>query len=291
MNWRVGLLVTLAFTGGVVVLLAIVTRPMAPPPHEIFVNGHILTMDASGTIAEAVSVRDGRIEAVGRSEVLLEEATEQTSIVDLRGRTLMPGFVDAHGHFPGSGQTVFSADLNSPPIGDITTMSQLLERLERFARARPDGWLVGHGYDDTLIAEKRHPTRDDLDQVSMDRPVAVIHVSGHLAVAILLPWRPWALMSRRRIPKAGSSCVTSISGWTSAQRGAGGDRGPGRVGPGAGFGCNGCVAHDHTSGRGISASRRDDGLGGRHANVSRQASRAAEPDESIPATGRAVPPL
>ena len=61
MNWRVGLLVTLPFTGGMVVLLAIVTRPMAPPPHEIFVNGHILTMDASGSIAEAVSVRDGRI--------------------------------------------------------------------------------------------------------------------------------------------------------------------------------------------------------------------------------------
>ena len=164
MNWRVGLLVTLAFTGGVLVLLAIVTRPMAPPPHEIFVNGHVLTMDASGSIAEAVSVRDGRIEAVGRSEVLLEEATEQTSIVDLRGRTLMPGFVDAHGHFPGSGQTVFSADLNSPPIGDVTNMPQLLERLQGFAQARPDGWIVGHGYDDTLIAEKRHPTRDDLDQ-------------------------------------------------------------------------------------------------------------------------------
>ena len=131
MNWRVGLLVAMAFTGGVVVLLAIVTRPIEAPPHEIFVNGHVLTMDASGTIAEAVSVRDGRIEAIGRSEALLEAADEQTLVVDLRGRTLMPGFVDAHGHFPGSGQTVFSADLNSPPIGDITSMPQLLERLER----------------------------------------------------------------------------------------------------------------------------------------------------------------
>ena len=130
MNWRVGLLVAMAFTGGVVVLLAIVTRPIAAPPHEIFVNGHVLTMDASGTIAEAVSVRDGRIEAIGRSEALLEAADEQTLVVDLRGRTLMPGFVDAHGHFPGSGQTVFSADLNSPPIGDITSMPQLLERLQ-----------------------------------------------------------------------------------------------------------------------------------------------------------------
>ncbi len=183
MTWRVGLLVALPFIGSVVVLLAIVTRPIAPPPHEIFVNGHILTMDALGTIAEAVSVRDGRVEAIGRSEDLLRAADEQTSIIDLRGRTLMPGFVDAHGHFPASGQTVFSADLNSPPLGDITTMLQLVERMRKLALERPDGWIFGHGYDDTLIAEKRHPTRDDLDQVSFERPVAVTHVSGHIAVA------------------------------------------------------------------------------------------------------------
>jgi predicted amidohydrolase YtcJ len=94
----------------------------------------------------------------------------------------LPGFIDAHGHFPGSGQTVFSADLNSPPIGEVTNLSQLLERLTRLAQARSDGWIIGHGYDDTLLAERRHPNRDDLDTVSSDRPVAIIHVSGHLAV-------------------------------------------------------------------------------------------------------------
>jgi predicted amidohydrolase YtcJ len=94
----------------------------------------------------------------------------------------MPGFVDAHGHFPGSGQTVFSVDLNSPPIGDVTDIEQLLARLSDFAMQRAGGWVVGHGYDDTLLREKRHPTRDDLDRVSRDRPVAVVHVSGHLAV-------------------------------------------------------------------------------------------------------------
>ncbi len=140
-------------------------------------------MDASDRIVEAVSVRNGRIDAVGGSEALLATADDQTSVVDLRGRTLMPGFVDAHGHFPGSGQTVFSADLNSPPIGEVTNMAQLLSRLKAFAAARSDGWVVGHGYDDTLLLERRHPTRDDLDQVSVERPVAVVHVSGHLAVA------------------------------------------------------------------------------------------------------------
>ena len=182
MNWRVTILILFALLGGFAVLFAIVTRPIAAPNHEIYVNGTVLTMDSENRTAEAVSVRDGVIEAVGGSEAMLAAATDETLVVDLRGRTLMPGFVDAHGHFPGSGQTVFSVDLNSPPIGDVTDMEQLLARLRDFAIKRADGWVVGHGYDDTLVREKRHPTRDDLDQVSRDRPVAVVHVSGHLVV-------------------------------------------------------------------------------------------------------------
>jgi len=182
MNWRVTSLISIAFLGGIAVLFAIATRPAAAPPHEIYINGDVLTMDAESRIVEAVSVRDGVIERTGASEVILSMADETTSVVDLRGRTLMPGFVDAHGHFPGSGQTVFSVDLNSPPIGTVTNIDDLLSRLSDFASRRPDGWLVGHGYDDTLLAEHRHPTRDDLDKVSLDRPIAITHVSGHLAV-------------------------------------------------------------------------------------------------------------
>ena len=182
MNWRVTILILLAFLGGLVVLAAIATRPPSAPEHEIYVNGNVLTMDATGTVSEAVSLREGLIDSVGSSEAILALVGDNTVVVDLRGRTVLPGFIDAHGHFPGSGQTVFSADLNSPPIGEVTNLSQLLERLTRLAQARSDGWIIGHGYDDTLLAERRHPNRDDLDTVSSDRPVAIIHVSGHLAV-------------------------------------------------------------------------------------------------------------
>ena len=182
MNWRVTLLILMAFLGGLVVLAAIATRPPSAPEHEIYVNGNVLTMDAAGTVSEAVSLREGLIESVGSSEEMLALAGDNTVVVDLRGRTVLPGFIDAHGHFPGSGQTVFSADLNSPPIGEVTHLSQLLERLTRLGQTRTDGWIIGHGYDDTLLAERRHPNRDDLDKVSADRPVAIIHVSGHLAV-------------------------------------------------------------------------------------------------------------
>ncbi|MDC6472360.1 amidohydrolase family protein [Luminiphilus sp.] len=182
MNWRVTTLILISFITGLGVLVAILARPPAAPHHELYVNGVVITMDASNTVAEAVLVRAGQIEAVGSSEDLVSRIDDDTVVVDLRGRALMPGFIDAHGHFPGSGQTVFSVDLNSPPIGRVTDMQGLLGSLSAFAKQRRDGWVVGHGYDDTLLAEKRHPTRDDLDRISTSRPVAIVHVSGHLAV-------------------------------------------------------------------------------------------------------------
>lgn len=182
MNWRVTTLILISFITGLGVLVAILARPPAAPHHELYVNGVVITMDASNTVAGAVLVRAGQIEAVGSSEDLVSRIDDDTVVVDLRGRALMPGFIDAHGHFPGSGQTVFSVDLNSPPIGRVTDMEGLLGSLSAFAMQRRDGWVVGHGYDDTLLAEKRHPTRDDLDRISTSRPVAIVHVSGHLAV-------------------------------------------------------------------------------------------------------------
>ena len=182
MNWRVTTLILISFITGLGVLVAILARPPAAPHHELYVNGVVITMDASNTVAEAVLVRAGQIEAVGSSEDLVSRIDDDTVVVDLRGRALMPGFIDAHGHFPGSGQTVFSVDLNSPPIGRVTDMEGLLGSLSAFAKQRRDGWVVGHGYDYTLLAEKRHPTRDDLDRISTSRPVAIVHVSGHLAV-------------------------------------------------------------------------------------------------------------
>ena len=182
MSLRVGLSVLAAFIAGLFVLFQIATRPPEAPAHQVIYNGQVLSMDTDNRVFEAISVRGDRIEALGTSEEMLALADDDTTTLDLRGRTLMPGFVDAHGHFPGSGQVVFSADLNSPPIGDIETMDQLIERLKAFGEQRPDGWIKGWGYDDTLLAEMRHPTREDLDKVSTTRPVAISHISGHLNV-------------------------------------------------------------------------------------------------------------
>lgn len=153
-------------------------------PDTIYLGGTIVTMEAGGAV-EAVAVTGERISAVGKKSDVLKTKGPGTKVVDLKGMTMLPGFVDAHGHFPVGG--LFSrvyVDLQSPPVGAITTMDELIARLRERAASTPKGaWIQGAGYDDTLLAEKRHPTRTDLDRVSPDHPIYIIHVSGHMAAA------------------------------------------------------------------------------------------------------------
>ncbi len=157
--------------------------PSAPPQHRIFVNGQVLSMDGDGSIFQALSVRGERIDQLGSDEDIMALADGNTIVTDLQGQTLMPGFVDAHGHFPGSGMGVVFVDLNSPPIGTVHSIAELQERLRANLSGKDDDKLLGgFGYDDTLLAENRHPTRDDLDAVSTAVPIYIMHVSGHMGV-------------------------------------------------------------------------------------------------------------
>jgi predicted amidohydrolase YtcJ len=150
----------------------------------LYLGGPILTMDPQDRIVEALGVEGDRIAAVGSRAELEAWADGSARVVDLAGRALLPGFIDAHGHFPGRGIFAVQVDLNSPPVGDVETLADLLARLrERARETRSGNWIVGWGYDDTLLAEKRHPTRHDLDAVSQKHPIVLWHVSGHLATA------------------------------------------------------------------------------------------------------------
>jgi len=184
MKWKLGLVIVALLLVVFAVAFKVATQKPEVPAHQVFVHGEVLTMDASNRIVEAVSVKDGVIEAVGSDEEITRLVTGKTIVTDLDGRTLMPGFIDAHGHFPGSALSRINADLNSPPIGKLNTMAEVLSALEAQAAKTPAGdWVVGMGYDDTLLAEKRHPTRAELDQVSSEHPVVAVHVSGHMVVA------------------------------------------------------------------------------------------------------------
>ena len=141
-------------------------------------------MDAENSIVEAISVRHDRIEATGTNVEINALIDDDTVIVDLAGRTLMPGFIDAHGHFPGSGFDVLAVDLNSPPIGSVTNMVDISRLLSaKVKQTAPGKWVFGFGYDDTLLEQPVHPTRRQLDDISVDHPIAIMHVSGHMAVA------------------------------------------------------------------------------------------------------------
>jgi predicted amidohydrolase YtcJ len=183
-NWKNIAAVTLALVVGLGLVIRMATRLPEPPAHQVFINGDVLTMDADNRVVEALSIRGDRIDLLGTTGDVMAAADDDTVVVDLRGRTLLPGFIDAHGHFPASAMSTIYADLNSPPIGTLTTMDEVLAALTEQASTVPEGeWVVGFGYDDTLLEEKRHPTREELDQVSSMHPVVAMHVSGHMLVA------------------------------------------------------------------------------------------------------------
>ncbi len=142
-------------------------------------------MDPGQPEAQAVAIRGGVLAAVGPDSEVLPLTGPQTRRIDLGGKTVLPGFYDAHGHFPSSGiSAVHYANCNSPPMGPVERIADILDLLRARASTTPRGrWVVGRGYDDTLLAEGRHPTRIDLDRATGDHPVCIHHVSGHLLAA------------------------------------------------------------------------------------------------------------
>jgi predicted amidohydrolase YtcJ len=142
-------------------------------------------MARPGETAQAVAIQGDKIIAVGTNAEIRALAGAATKTIDLGGKTLLPGFYAAHDHFPSWGRvSLYQVDLNSPPIGTMRTLDDIVAALkEKASQTRPGQWVVGRGYDDTLIAERRHPTRQDLDRASTDHPIWIVHTSGHLGVA------------------------------------------------------------------------------------------------------------
>ena len=157
------------------------------PGATLYSGGDILTMVGDQpTYAEALVERGGRIVQVGSLEEALREAGPAARRVDLGGRTLLPGFLDAHGHLPDYVVTWGRPDLSPPPVGRVTSVADIQAVVRRWLSDQPlpAGQLVFFsGYDDSLLAEKRHPTRADLDAVSATVPILLMHASGHLVVA------------------------------------------------------------------------------------------------------------
>lgn len=154
---------------------------------RIYLNGFIITMDAKNTIAEALVTQGDKILFVGTKQEALNLVKDDVNskIIDLQGHTMIPGFVDSHSHFSRAGvDAVSRVALNSPPVGNVDSVSALLQVLQKKAETvAPNEWIIGIGYDDTLLKEQRHPTRQELDTVSATNPIWITQVSNHMGVA------------------------------------------------------------------------------------------------------------
>ena len=146
-------------------------------PELILFHGNMITVDAAQPRAEAVAIADGRFIAVGTDDDIRALATAGTRKIDLEGKTVLPGFIDAHSHPAASGrQHLREVDC------DLRTIDAIQKAIrERAAKTPPGKWVLGFKYDDTKTAEGRKLTRQDLDAAAPDHPVFIGHRGGHTA--------------------------------------------------------------------------------------------------------------
>ena len=155
------------------------------PADRIFFGGDIMTMDETHPAAEAVAIANGKILAAGSKNDVMGLKGPATEIVDLGGRTLLPGFLDGHSHFINAVRLGTWANVSSPPAGGVKTFADLIAALKASVAKlglKPGDWIMGYGYDVTSMNEDRELTRADLDAHFPDNPVMLLHVSLHGAV-------------------------------------------------------------------------------------------------------------
>jgi len=174
----------------------------------VYSGGDILTMAGrEPAYAEALAVRDGKILAVGTRAEVAKAAGAGATQVDLVGKTLLPGFIDGHSHLLNYADSLVQANLNPPPIGGVTKIADIIDALRKLKadmKAGPGDPLIGQGYDQDMLAERRHPTAADLDAAFPDNPVILVHASGHMLVANSLAFKAVKIDASTPDPEGGT---------------------------------------------------------------------------------------
>lgn len=152
----------------------------------IFYNGDIITMEGSTPeYVEAVAIKSGKIIFVGSKKSSDKFRSKNTIMIDLKGKTLMPGFVDGHAHITSYADEKLNANLSPYPMGNVSNIKDIILELQKIkiANKLSDTDLIqGSGYDQNFLEEKRHPTAAELDQAFPTNPVILKHASGHMIV-------------------------------------------------------------------------------------------------------------
>lgn len=164
--------------------LALAPLRAAAAADTLYLHGTVITVGEARPSAQAVAVTDGIITAVGSDAEIAKLGGPATRVVDLAGKTLIPGFVDGHSHIGDLMGLWTLADLSPPPVGTTDSIAGAQQAMRAYIQAHgptAGQLVVGMGYDDSLVAEKRSPTLAELDAIDGVRPICIIHVSGHLA--------------------------------------------------------------------------------------------------------------
>ena len=147
----------------------------------VFLGGNVMTMDRIGTRAEALAVKDGKIAEVGATAEVSGMVSEETEVIALAGRTLIPGFIDPHNHFSATVFDPVSVDCWTPPHGSITGIKDAIARAA--GAALPGQWIFGWGFNGDYVREGRNLTSRDLDDAAPDNPVCIVDGSHHSCYA------------------------------------------------------------------------------------------------------------
>ena len=173
----------------------------------MYYGGDIVTMEGdSANYADALVVKDGKIAFVGSKDEAMKAAGENHTMVDLKGQTLLPGFLDAHSHYINSLAVANQCKLYAPPSGAAKDVESIIAELKKFAEQRkiPKGELIiGYGYDENVMPNGRLLNRDDLDKAFPDNPVRVDHVSMHGTVLNSLALKKYGYSADTKTPPGG----------------------------------------------------------------------------------------
>jgi len=141
-------------------------------------NGNVITMDDNNPRAQAIFVIEDKIFKVGSNTEIQNLIDEETEEINLQGKTLVPGFVDCHAHPMYFGQSLMAVNCRTPPIQSI---KEMMEQIQEAATKKAEGdWIIGRGYDDFKLTEKKHPSRWDIDEAAPKHPVVITRMCGHV---------------------------------------------------------------------------------------------------------------
>jgi predicted amidohydrolase YtcJ len=146
----------------------------------VFVNGQVITVDLKNRIEEAVAVKRNRIEAVGSNQEIKRWIGEQTKVIDLQGKSLLPGFIDSHLHLIHYGMSGMAINCKD---ASIQSNADVIGELKKKALSTPAGdWIFASSYNELTMVEGRYLTRYELDEVSTEHPIMIMRTCGHIMI-------------------------------------------------------------------------------------------------------------